>query len=284
MRDDRPANGEAGDGASGVAEPLRAPLPEAKESAVRTAALPDAEPRPNGAAIALSAVGALLSGRLDREALAEQILELALRSLPIALLCLAFIGVVLEEHAAHEARRAFIGLDQVGPMFFQLTIREFAPAISGIVVAARVGSGIAAEIGWMAQTEQIDALRLLGRDLAADVYGPRLAAGLLASVLAALLGVAAAGFAGGLWAHATAGGHLAAFVSLRLIGARDWLLLAAKAVASGVAVPLAAVHAGLELGGKPDGVARATSAGVVRGTLWVLAADVAIGATLWWLP
>ncbi len=246
--------------------------------------LPDAAPRPRALALAAAAAGALLAGRVDRAELVTQVRELCLRTIPVVLLALAFIGVVFEEHAAHEARRALVSLDQAGPMFFELSVREIAPAIAGIVLAARVGSGIAAEVGWMAQSEQVDALRLFGRDLAAELYAPRIAAGMLASMLAAPLGIAAVGLAGGFWAQAFSGGHLAAFVSLRLVTAHDWALLVAKSAASGFAVPVAALHCGLALGGTPDGVARSTAAGVVRGTLWVLAADVAIGATLWWIP
>jgi phospholipid/cholesterol/gamma-HCH transport system permease protein len=253
-------------------------------SETTTAALPDAEPRVGQNEVAVETLGALLSGRLDLAELGEQIRELTLRTVPVGLLSLAFIGAVLEEHAAREARRALVGLSQLGPIFMQLTVREFAPVLAGLLLAARAGSGIAAEIGWMAQTEQLDALRLSGRDAAAELFAPRLAATLLASVVVSFLGIAAASLSAGLFAHAQAGASLSSFLSFQLLDRRDILMFAFKTLANGVAVPLAAIHAGLELGRKPDGVARATAAGVVRGTLWVLGADVAIGASLWWLP
>ncbi|MHB8418667.1 MAG: ABC transporter permease [Myxococcales bacterium] len=247
-------------------------------------ALPDSEPRVPQVEVAIATLGALLSGRLDRGELAEQLLELTVRAVPVGLLSLIFIGAVLEEHAAREAHRALVALDQVGPIFMQLTVREFAPVLAGLLLAARAGSGISAEIGWMAQTEQLDALRLCGRDAAAELFAPRLAATLLASAAISILGVGAAGLAAGLLAHAQSNAAVAPFLSFRHVRRSDLLMLGCKIVANGVAVPLAAVHAGLELGGKPDGVARATAAGVVRSTLWVLAADVVIGASLWFVP
>jgi phospholipid/cholesterol/gamma-HCH transport system permease protein len=246
--------------------------------------LPDAEPQVSQSEVAVETLGALFAGRLDLAELGDQIRELTLRTLPIGLLSLAFIGAVLEEHASREARRALIGVSQVGPMFMQLTVREFAPVLAGLLLAARAGSGIAAEIGWMAQTEQLDALRLSGRDAAADLFAPRLAATLLSSVVVSFLGIASASLAAGLFARFQGGSSLAPFLSLRLVSHRDILMFVLKVLTNGVAVPLAAIHAGLELGRKPDGLARATAAGVVRATLWVLGADVAIGAALWWLP
>ncbi len=246
--------------------------------------LPDAEPRAPRLALAVETIGALLAGRVERAELAEQLLELTVRAVPVGLVSLMFIGAVLEEHAAREARRALIALDQLGPIFMQLTVREFAPVLAGLLLAARAGSGVAAEIGWMAQTEQLDALRLCGRDAAAELFAPRLAATLLASAAISFLGVGAAGLAAGLFAHFQSGASVAPFLSFQEVRANDWLMLACKIVANGLAVPLAAVHAGLELGPQPNGVARATAAGVVRSTLWVLAADVVIGASLWFLP
>ena len=246
--------------------------------------LPDAEPRVSQNEVAIETLGALFAGRLDLAELGEQIRQLTLRTVPIGLLSLGFIGAVLEEHASREARRALVGLSQVGPIFMQLTVREFAPVLAGLLLAARAGSGIAAEIGWMAQTEQLDALELSGRDAAAELFAPRLAATLLASVVTGFLGIAAASLAAGVFATTQAGSSFAAFLSFQLVTPRDWLMFGCKVLANGLAVPLAAVHSGLELGRKPDGVARATAAGVVRATLWVLAADVAIGASLWLLP
>lgn len=248
-----------------------------------SAALPDAEPRVPQLQLAVETLGALLSGRLDRGEVAEQLLELTVRAAPVGLLSLVFIGAVLEEHAAREAHRALIALDQLGPIFMQLTVREFAPVLAGLLLAARAGSGIAAEIGWMAQTEQLDALRLCGRDAAAELFAPRLLATLLASALISILGVGAASLAAGLFAHFQSGAAVGPFLSFQQLRPSDLLMLGCKIVANGVAVPLAAVHAGLELGPRPDGVARATAAGVVRSTLWVLAGDVVIGASLWFV-
>jgi phospholipid/cholesterol/gamma-HCH transport system permease protein len=248
-----------------------------------TEALPDAEPRVPQLEVAFETLGALLAGRLERDELAEQLLQLTIRAVPVGLLSLVFIGAVLEEHAAREAKRALIALDQLGPLFMQLTVREFAPILAGLLLAARAGSGIAAEIGWMAQTEQLDALRLCGRDAAAELFAPRLAATLLASAAISILGVGAAGLAAGFFAHFQSGAAVAPFLSFEQVHPSDLLMLACKIVANGVAVPLAAIHAGLQLGPRPDGVARATAAGVVRSTLWVLAADVVIGGSLWFL-
>jgi len=91
----------------------------------------------------------------------DQIATNGINSLPIVLLTVSAAGAVLALYTAHElASRG--GERFVGWLVAYTVFREVAPVATGLVIAARVGSAYAAEIGTMKVTEQIDALRVMG--------------------------------------------------------------------------------------------------------------------------
>ena len=105
----------------------------------------------------------LLQGRINRRNTLEQMILVGPDSLGIALLTATFVGMVFTIQVAKEF--LFFGAGRVvgGVLALALT-RELAPVLTAVVLAGRVGSAFAAEIGTMRVTEQIDALYILKTD------------------------------------------------------------------------------------------------------------------------
>lgn len=104
--------------------------------------------------------------------------RLGVASLPIALVIAAFTGMVLALQASYTLTGA-MPLYFVGVLVGKTMILELGPVLTGLALAGRVGASIAAEIGSMRVTEQIDALETLGFDPFAYLVVPRVLAGLI---------------------------------------------------------------------------------------------------------
>ncbi|MBR9988546.1 MAG: ABC transporter permease [Gemmatimonadetes bacterium] len=104
--------------------------------------------------------------------------RLGVESLPIALFIAAFTGIVLALQASYTFTGA-IPLYFVGVLVGKTMILELGPVLTGLALAGRVGANIAAEIGTMRVTEQIDALETLGYDPLAYLVVPRVLAGII---------------------------------------------------------------------------------------------------------
>jgi phospholipid/cholesterol/gamma-HCH transport system permease protein len=110
--------------------------------------------------------------------LAAQMARLGVESLPIALFIAAFTGIVMALQASYTFTGA-VPLYFVGVLVGKTMILELGPVLTGLALAGRVGANIAAEIGSMRVTEQIDALETLGYDPIAYLVVPRVLAGVL---------------------------------------------------------------------------------------------------------
>src|SRR3954471_3678960 len=119
---------------------------------------------------------------------------LGVDSLPIAIFIALFTGIVLSLLASYSITGA-VPLYFVGTLVEKTITMELAPVLTGLALAGRVGANIAAELGTMRVTEQIDALETLGYDPFAFLVAPRVLAGVLMFPLivgaAMVIGVAA---------------------------------------------------------------------------------------------
>jgi phospholipid/cholesterol/gamma-HCH transport system permease protein len=110
--------------------------------------------------------------------LIDHMARLGVASLPIALFIAAFTGIVLALQASYTFTGA-VPKYFVGTLVGKTMILELGPVLTGLALAGRVGANIAAEIGTMRVTEQIDALETLGYDPFAYLVVPRVLAGVL---------------------------------------------------------------------------------------------------------
>jgi phospholipid/cholesterol/gamma-HCH transport system permease protein len=204
----------------------------------------------------------------------EQFDAIGVQSLTVVLLTGFFTGAVL-------ALQSGLTLDQFGarPVVGRLVsasmIKELGPVLTGLMLSGRVGSGIAAELGSMVVTDQINALRALGTDPVRKLVLPRLLAGVFMAPLLTVI----ADFVGIL------GGWLVARFQLQVATGLYWSSIwrglymqdlwmgLLKPFILGYVIVTVACHVGLRTSGGTQGVGRSTTVAVVAGSVGVIAAD-----------
>ncbi|HBK67860.1 MAG TPA: ABC transporter permease [Firmicutes bacterium] len=126
----------------------------------------------------LHSLRSLLRGNLDWERTFLEMNAIGVNSLPIVIIISSFTGMVISLHLS----KAFVDFGVTSQMGHLLTLafsRELAPVLTGVVVAGRAGSAIAAEIGSMSVTEQLDALKTLSTDPIDFLIAPKIFASFL---------------------------------------------------------------------------------------------------------
>ena len=109
----------------------------------------------------------------------EQMIVVGSKSIPIVIITSFFSGMVTSIQGAYQMTTTLVPKWYIGGIVGESVILELAPMITGLVLAGRVGANIAAEIGTMRVTEQIDALETLSLDPVAYLIVPRVLAGLV---------------------------------------------------------------------------------------------------------
>jgi phospholipid/cholesterol/gamma-HCH transport system permease protein len=212
-----------------------------------------------------------------------QMRRLGVDSLPIGLFIAAFTGIVLALLASYSFTGA-VPLYFVGTLVGKTVILELAPVLTGLALAGRVGANIAAELGTMRVTEQIDALETLAYDPMAYLVVPRVIAGTLMFPIvvgaAMIMGVACGWAASALLLEVSS----AEFVKgLRLFfQSFDVRYGLVKAASFGLAVTLVGSRRGFQAAGGATGVGRAATSAVVYSAVLILVLD-AFWAVTWLL-
>ena len=204
----------------------------------------------------------------------EQFDAIGVASLTVVVLTGLFTGAVL-------ALQTGMTLDQfgarsvVGRLVSASMVKELGPVLTALMVAGRVGSGIAAELGSMMVTEQISALRALGTDPVRKLAVPRVLAGL---IMVPILTVISGGIG-------MVGGWLVAITQLRVASTVYWTSVIdglylgdvwmglIKPFFLGFAIVSIGCHVGLRTSGGTQGVGRATTNAVVASSVAVLAVN-----------
>ena len=216
----------------------------------------------------------LRRGPLERALLTAQFDQVGVRSLSIVVITSAFIGMVLALQTAY-ALEDFGGKLFVGTIVSLSLVRELAPVLMSLMVGGRVGAGMAAELGTMKVTEQIDALRALATNPVRKLVVPRVVACTIMFPLLTVIAIAL-GILGGLLIAVT-NLHVPANYYLRsVVEAVRYNDLASgigKTFFFGFAIALIACFNGLRTSGGADGVGRSTTQTVVTGAITVLIMD-----------
>lgn len=210
----------------------------------------------------------------------DQISINGISSLPIVLLTVSAAGAVLALYTAHElASRG--GERFVGWLISYTVFKEVCPVATGLVIAARVGSSYAAELGTMKATEQIDALRVIGVSPIAFLVLPRLIASIVIAPTLCLLGDVA-GVVGGYLVAINAGIKASVYLSSiqHFVDFGDLFWGMVKTIPFGIIVALVSCHRGLKVEGGAAGVGKATREAVVISFVLIYAADYLLSALL----
>lgn len=202
-------------------------------------------------------------------------------ALPLVLLLSGLGGAVTSQQTGYQ----FAGdlpLWVIGSVVAASVITELAPILSGIALVGIVGARIAAELGSMKASQQIDALEIMGRDPVEYLVVPRVVAGVVVAPLLVALALAFALFAG--WAVAilvTPVTSAEFWFGVRFY-VRDFPFFFAviKGAAFGLAITFIASYVGLEARADSAGVGRATTSAVVAMLVAVLVLDALLAPLL----
>ncbi|MDY7034299.1 MAG: ABC transporter permease [Thermodesulfobacteriota bacterium] len=209
----------------------------------------------------------------------RQMEEVGINSTPVVLIMAIFTGMVLALQSFSGFRR-FNAEAFVGTVVALSMVRELGPVLSGLMVSGRVGAAMAAELGTMQVTEQIDALRTLATNPIKYLIVPRFLATLFVMpilvILSDIIGII--------------GGY---FVSVRLLGTnattywkRTWDYMELddvyvglfKACIFGIIIATISCYQGFYTEGGAEGVGKATTRAVVLSSLTILISNYFITA------
>jgi len=180
----------------------------------------------------------------------------------------------------------FGGLEYTGRVIALSFARELAPTLTAVIVGGRIGSGMAAELGAMAVTEQIDAIRALGADPLKKLVWPRLAASVVVMPVVAAFALVL-GFAGAMAITDLQFDVPSAFFfrsALSAVTMSDFLAGMLKTPFFGAIIALVGCHFGMTTKGGTAGVGNSTTRTVVVISIAILIADfflTKLGIILW---
>jgi len=207
----------------------------------------------------------------------RQVAEIGWFSLPVVGLTAIFTGAALAQQTFTAGSR-FNAQSTVPAIVVLGIVRELGPVLVGLMVAGRVSSAMAAELGTMRVTEQLDAMTTLRTDPYRYLIAPRLFASLLS--LPVLVFVAnAIGIFGGYMISVyklgfNASGYLA--VTRNFLQAQDFMMALVKAAVFGFFIALMGCYHGFRTAGGAAGVGRATTNAVVSSFVLILLSNLVI--------
>jgi len=213
--------------------------------------------------------------------LSDQMLFMGVHSLPLITLTSIFTGAVSAWQAAYQME-GYVPLMYLGTGVSKAVFIELAPVLTALVVAGRVGASIAAELGTMRVTEQIDAMETLAIDPVGYLVTPRMLSGMImlpvlvvyADIIAILGATVVAVFLLDMEPETFYNGMKMFFK----IG--DVLSGLVKAVAFGLLISMLGCFHGFKASGGAQGVGFATTRAVVTSSVLILVSDYLIATLL----
>ncbi len=229
-------------------------------------------------------VATLFSTPLRWSSTIDQMNRIGVTSLPLVFLTALFTGMVLSLQSAYQLR-LFAAQQFTSDLVALSMTRELGPVLTAMVVAGRVGASIAAEIGTMKVTEQIDALRALAVDPVRYLVVPRLVAGFFmlffltisADCIGMLGGYFIAIFKLGISSHQ----YIKRSIEILMI--KDIMTGLYKAFIFGAVISIVGCYFGFHAEGGAEGVGRATTMAVVAALILIIALDCFFTAVFYFL-
>jgi phospholipid/cholesterol/gamma-HCH transport system permease protein len=224
--------------------------------------------------LTLGSARSVLRRPLEIDSTVYQVESLGVRSLGIVAVTSVFIGMVMTIQFAFGLQR-FGGVEYIPRVIVLSFLRELGPTLTAIIVGGRIGSGMAAEVGAMNVTEQVDAIRALGGDPAKKLVLPRVAAAMIVmpflSIFADALGTLGALFV--CWLQYDIRPRLFMQTALETVLLSDLFSGLAKTPIFGFIIAIVGCHFGLSTRGGTEGVGQSTTRTVVVVSIAILVAD-----------
>jgi phospholipid/cholesterol/gamma-HCH transport system permease protein len=221
----------------------------------------------------------LVGNRYRWRAAIRQILAIGVDAFPMVAIMAVCAGFILAMQGGSELRR-FGAMQFVVDLVTIGFTREMGPLLTAIAVSGRSGSAFSAEIGSMAVTEEIDALRTMAIDPIEFVLAPKFLAALIVMPCLTIISNACGILAGGLFMRFSTG--MAFGIYLRSVvhsmQLSDLLTGLTKSLAFATIIVHVGCLEGFRVRGGPDAVGRSTTAAVVKSTFLVILVDVGFTA------
>jgi phospholipid/cholesterol/gamma-HCH transport system permease protein len=209
----------------------------------------------------------------DAKNVVTQMLEIGYKSIPVTTITLFFTGMVMAYQLGRvtdtimSGSSVFIGAGVTIAMF-----RELSPVLTGLLLAGRVGSSIAAEIGTMKVTEQVDALRTLQAEPVQYLAVPRFIGCLvmtpILTILTDIVGVLGGAFIGYFSLGITMDKYVDNVLQYTMLS--DLITGLIKSVFFGMEIALISCHEGFNTTGGAEGVGKSTIQAVVKSSMMIL--------------
>jgi phospholipid/cholesterol/gamma-HCH transport system permease protein len=213
---------------------------------------------------------------LDAKNIIIQMLEIGYKSLPVTSITLFFTGMVMALQIGKAMDKLMSGSSIfIGSAVAISMLRELCPVLTSLLLAGRVGSAIAAEIGTMKITEQIDALVTLNANPIQYLSVPRFIACLVMTpaltVITDIVGILGGAFI----AFFALGLAIDKYIEniLQYIGVMDFLTGIMKTVFFGMEIAIISCYQGFNTKGGAEGVGKSTIQAVVKSSMAILISD-----------
>lgn len=211
----------------------------------------------------------------------KQMKRIGYDSLLLIAVTSAFTGMVTSVQASYQTS-GYIPVSLIGVLIGKSTMIELAPVLTGLVLAGKVGASIAAEVGTMKVSEQLDALETMAIDPVDMVYMPRIIAGVvmfpILTIFANLIGIFSAFLLSVYKYNVNA---FSFFTNMRdFFLPSDLMGGLIKAVFFGLIITVVACFAGSRANGGAEGVGRVTTVTVVYSSILILVMDFIVAALL----
>ncbi len=224
-----------------------------------------------------------LRGRHRGRHVATQMFAIGNESVFFLVVVMGFIGMISVYQAGLQMQRVIPDMTQLGTAYFELLVKDLAATISALMLATRVGAGIAAELGAMVVTEQVDALRMCAADPVDYLVRPRFLASLMMTVILIIIAAFVAGASGALTARVFFEIQPSTFLNFSEVDMPDVVEGGVKSLAYGATIPIVSAHSGLSTRGGSEGVGAATTRAVVGSSLAIIVLDFIVSALVYLL-
>jgi phospholipid/cholesterol/gamma-HCH transport system permease protein len=214
-----------------------------------------------------------IRGRKSWPDIREQLYLVGNRSILFIAVTMGVLGVITIYQTATQIERILPDFTMMGGTFIKVMIKQMGPTIAALMIATRVGTGIAAEIGSMVVTEQVDALKMSNTDPIEYLVVPRFIACTVMVLVLTIFGILVASICAMLTAQAGFGVNPRTFWRVDMTESDDVIMCIWRCLTYGAVIPVISAQAGLEARGGSEGVGWATTRAVVNSSFAVIVLD-----------
>ncbi len=208
----------------------------------------------------------------------NQMFVIGNKSIPFMTIIMGILGMILVTQFGMQGVKLTGTAEEVGGLYLQLIVRQFGPFITGMMLATKITTSMAAEISSMKVNNQLDVLKMDGINIISYIVSPKFIASLIMINVIIIYSTFVLEVSGILTAKAVFSVNPDIFLNYQFVTATDIFQGMLKSLFISVYIPITGCYAGLMAEGGSKGVGTATNKGVVFGLSAVGVIDLVCGA------